>query len=58
MASRSSKTDDWTQSFRNILELERANGFNDRAVIGGMDGFLLMQAEPMAGYVGQSPDSR
>ena len=58
MASRSSKTDDWTQSFRNILELERANGFNDRAVIGGMDGFLQMQAEPMAGYVGQSPDSR
>ena len=58
MASRSSKTDDWTQSFRNILELERANGFNDRTVIGGMDGFVRLQAEAMAGYVGQLPENR
>ena len=58
MPSRSAKSEDWTQSFLNILELERANGFNDRAVIGGMDGFVRRWSEAMAGYVGNAPESR
>ena len=58
MASRSSRTVNWFDSFRNILELERANGFNDKAVIGGMDGFVRRWAESMTPYVGKSPDSR
>ena len=58
MPSRSAKSEDWTQSFLNILELERANGFNDRAVIGGMDGFVRRWSEAMAGYVGDAPESR
>ncbi len=48
MPSRSAKIEDWTHNFRNILELERANGFNDRAVIGGMDGFVRHWSESMA----------
>ncbi len=58
MPSRSAKSEDWTQSFRNILELERANGFNDRAVIGGMDGFVRRWSEAMAGYVSGAQESR
>jgi ATP-dependent DNA helicase RecG len=58
MPSRSAKTEDWTQSFRNILELERANGFNDRAVIGGMDGFVRLWSESMSGYVDNPQENR
>ncbi len=58
MPSRSTKTEDWTHAFRNILELERANGFNDRAVIGGMDGFVRLWSEAMAGYVGNLQEDR
>ncbi len=58
MPSRSTKTEDWTHAFRNILELERANGFNDRAVIGGMDGFVRRWSEAMAGYVGNPRENR
>ena len=58
MATRSSKTEDWTQSFRNILELERANGFNDRTVFGGLDRFIRNWAEAMTPYVSQAPESR
>ena len=58
MRSRSAKSEDWTQSFRNILELERANGFNDRAVIGGMDGFVRRWFEAMSGYVSNAQESR
>ena len=58
MATRSAKTEEWVQSFRNILELERANGFNNRTVIGGMDDFVRLWAESMSGYVGKSPGGR
>ena len=58
MPARSAKAEDWTQSFRNILELERANGFNDRAVIGGMDGFVRRWAGSMADYVGNPQEDR
>ena len=58
MTTRSSKTVAWSDTFRNILELERANGFNDKAVIGGMDGFVRLWAEAMTPYVGKSPDNR
>ena len=58
MASRSPKTGDWIGPFRNILELERANGFNDRAVVGGMDGFVRRWADAMASLVKAAPSSR
>ena len=58
MPARSSKSEDWTQPFRNILELERSNGFNDRAVIGGLDSFVRLWAESMASRAGKSSESR
>ncbi len=58
MPPRSAKTEDWTQTFRNILELERANGFNDRAVIGGMDDYVRRRSSAMAGYVGSPQENR
>ena len=58
MVSRTSKTGDWVGPFRNILELERANGFNDKAVIGGMDGFVRLWAEGMTAFVNQDPGDR
>ena len=58
MPSRSQKTEDWTHTFRNILELERANGFNNRTVIGGMDDFVRLWAESMSGYVDRASENR
>lgn len=58
MPSRTAKSEAWTLTFRNILELERANGFNDRAVIGGMDGFVRLWSEAMTGYVGSPRENR
>ena len=58
MPARSPKSEDWTQTFRNILELERSNGFKDRAVIGGLDSFVRLQAESMASYTGKSSEAR
>ncbi len=39
------------ESLRKVLELERAKGFADTAVIGGLDGFLrrLLKARPFGG---------
>lgn len=58
MVSRTPKTGDWIGPFRNILELERANGFNDKAVIGGMDGFVRRWAEAMTDFAPKSPAAR
>ena len=58
MPARSPKSEDWTQTFRNILELERSNGFNDRAVIGGLDSFIRLGTESMASYTGKSSEAR
>ncbi len=46
------------QPFRNILELERANGYNDKAVIGGMDGFVRLWSSSLASFVSKLPANR
>ena len=59
MTTRSSKTAVWPDTFRNILELERANGFNDRSVTsGGMDSFVRHWAEAMTSLAPKSPGAR
>ena len=58
MTSLSRETPEWLRSFRNILALEDANGFSDKAVIGGMDGFVRQWAESMAARVKSLPESR
>ena len=49
---------EWVRPFRNILSLESANGYNDKAVIGGMDGFVRQWADSMASRVKSLPTSR
>ncbi|MYC28606.1 MAG: ATP-dependent DNA helicase RecG [Chloroflexi bacterium] len=58
MTSPSKDTPQWVRSFRNILALENANGFSDKAVIGGMDGFVRQWAQDMAARVKSLPESR
>ena len=58
MASRSTQADAWIEPFRNILELEQVNGFNDKAVIGGMDGFVRRWADSMTALVSKSALNR
>lgn len=58
MTSSHKEMPDWVRALRNILELEAANGFNDKAVIGGMDGFVRQWAESMAARVKSLPESR
>ena len=40
------------RSLYNILRQERARGFNDTAVIGGLDGFLVRHATDLEPYLG------
>ena len=44
--------------FRNILELERANGYNDKAVIGGMDGFVRLWSGSLTSFVAKHSADR
>ena len=57
MTAAATNTSAWIEPFRKILELERANGFNDRAVSGGMDRFVQHWAEEMTAYLGKSRQS-
>lgn len=41
----------WMDSFRNILGLEESRGFNDSAVVGGMDRFIQRWSQDMAGHL-------
>ena len=54
MTTRSRKSVDWIAAFSNILELEEANGFNDKAVIGGLDGYVRHWAGEMTALLGET----
>ncbi len=41
-----------TESLRSILDLERQKGYTDRAVIGGLDGYLLKHSEQIRKMTG------
>ena len=43
----------WVAPLTKILELEDANGFADKAVVGGLDRFLQRWAESLAPFLGQ-----
>ena len=44
---------EWAKSLRNIAELEAKNGFNNNAVIGGMDRFRQRWQSPMEAWARQ-----
>ena len=47
----------WIKPFRNILELERNNRFDNRAVTGGLDRFLEHWAADLAAFIANTPDA-
>ncbi len=47
----------WIKPFRNILELERNNRFDNRAVTGGLDRFLEHWAADLATFIANAPDA-
>ena len=42
----------WQDSLRKILQLEESHGFDDRAVVGGLDKFIQLWAKAMADHLG------
>ena len=53
MVSRPESTPGWLIPFRNILQLEEDRGFDDGAVVGGLDRFLQRWASEMASYLNE-----
>ena len=51
MAPADGSTANWRESLRNILRLEESRGFDDRAVVGGLDKFLERWSSEMAALV-------
>ena len=49
MASTPATASSWLQPFLNILKLEETHGFNDTAVLGGLDKFVKRWSKDMAG---------
>ena len=53
MASEKSSAPSWADAFQNILKLEESRGFDNKAVMGGLDRFVARWAAEMAA---QAPD--
>ena len=47
---------DWAEIFRNIISLEIERGHNNRAVVGGLDGFRQHWQTEMEARIGSVPD--
>ena len=54
MASRPTTAPSWVDAFRKILDLEQSRGFDDSAVVGGLDRFIQRWADPMTAAGGDS----
>jgi ATP-dependent DNA helicase RecG len=54
MAYRKTHTPSWVDPFQKILELEEARGFDNTAVMGGLDRFIGHWADAMATFIGES----
>ena len=57
MAFPSAELPNWARAFRNIAELEAKNGFNNDAVIGGLDRFRQRWNSDMEAWVGNDGDA-
>ncbi len=51
MVSSSTDISSWADPFRKILALEEAHGFDDKAVMGGLDRFIRRWTDSMTAYV-------
>ena len=54
MAPSSNGSPSWQDSLRNILHLEETRGFDNRAVVGGLDKFLQRWSQAMASHLGDA----
>ena len=57
MASSQRGSPPWQGSLRNILLLEESRGFDDRAVVGGLDKFIQRWSKAMVEHLGSSPQT-
>ena len=57
MVSQPESTPGWLIPFRNILQLEEDRGFNNGAVVGGLDKFLQRWAPDMASHLNEAQAS-
>lgn len=57
MPAPAANTAAWVKPFRNILELERSNRFDNRAVTGGLDLFLEHWAADITAFIENAPDA-
>ncbi|MFQ6028269.1 MAG: ATP-dependent DNA helicase RecG, partial [Dehalococcoidia bacterium] len=55
MTARSTNSDSWAVPFGKVLELEIASGYNNKAVVGGLDRFVQHWAQSMSEFIG-NPD--
>ena len=56
MTTQRSGAASWADAFQNILKLEESHGFDNKAVMGGLDKFVARWAEEMASQAGGSGD--
>ena len=48
MTTQRSGAASWVDAFQNILKLEESHGFDNKAVMGGLDKFVARWSEEMA----------
>ena len=56
MTSRPKNPISWVDSFWNILTIEESRGFDNKAVLGGLDRFIQTWAEEMAAQIGDGQE--
>ena len=57
MATQTTGAPSWADAFQNILKLEESHGFDNKAVMGGLDKFVVRWAEEMAAQAGTTGDA-
>ncbi|HEU0022624.1 MAG TPA: ATP-dependent DNA helicase RecG [Dehalococcoidia bacterium] len=58
MASQPTTTPPWVEALRKILDLEAARGFDNGAVMGGLDRFVVHWSESIAGFLADTEGVR
>ena len=57
MTQRGASPSDWTEILRNVIALESQRGYNNSAVVGGMDRFLERWRNEMATLIPAGSES-
>ena len=57
MASQKSGAPSWADAFQNILQLEETHGFDNKAVMGGLDKFVARWVDDLASRADATGDA-